>query len=240
MVILVARITNIPSPSVISSAEYVTPLINLPKDESETIDFVSCCNILSTIADIVVAKSLMDGIRQVIFHSSDSTLPLGKIVEIRKGQQVNGTELLKVGKYPVMNGGITPSGFLEEFNTEIDTISISEGGNSCGYVQFNDTPIWSGGHCYTLHHINDDINYRYLYHFLKYSESEIMKLRIGSGLPNIQKKDLSRFLVAYYPISEQSKIASTLDAMEAKIFNEESLLHSLFKQKSYLLSTMFI
>lgn len=167
-------------------------------------------------------------------------IPLGSIVGIRKGQQISGSELLDAGKYPVMNGGITPSGYLNEFNTAADTISISEGGNSCGYVQFNDTPIWSGGHCYTLPQVNEDMNYRYLYHFLKHSEAEIMKLRIGSGLPNIQKKDLSRFPVAYCPISEQLNIARALDAMEAKIFNEESLLHSLIKQKSYLLSAMFI
>ena len=185
-------------------------------------------------------KSLMDGISSSLFHKSASMISLGSIVKIIKGQQINGSELLDAGKYPVMNGGITPSGYLNEFNTVVDTISISEGGNSCGYVRFNDTPIWSGGHCYTLHQVNEDISYRYLYHFLKHSEAEIMKLRIGSGLPNIQKKDLLSFPVAYYPISEQLKIARTLDAMEAKIFNEESLLHSLIKQKSYLLSAMFI
>ena len=178
----------------------------------------------------------MDGIRQRMFQKSTSQ----NIVEIRKGRQINGNELLESGKYPVMNGGITPSGYLNEYNVPANTISISEGGNSCGYVQFNGTPIWSGGHCYTLHIINGNMDYRYLYHFLKHSESEIMKLRIGSGLPNIQKKDLSRFPITTNPIAEQLKIARTLDAMEAKIFNEELILQSYTKQKIYLLSAMFI
>ena len=185
-------------------------------------------------------KSLMDGIRHRLFEESTVHQSLGNIVEIRKGKQINGSELLDYGEYPVMNGGITPSGFLNEYNIPAGTISISEGGNSCGYVQFNATPIWSGGHCYTLHLICGDIDYRYLYHFLKHSESEIMKLRIGSGLPNIQKKDLSKFPIISYPISNQMKISKTLDVMEARILNEEFMLQSYAKLKAYLLSVMFI
>ena len=214
--------------------------MNLPKDESITVDSVSCCNILSTIADIGQTESLMDGIRHRLFEKSTVYQSLGNIVEIRKGKQINGSELLDDGEYPVMNGGITPSGFLNEYNTPPGTISISEGGNSCGYVQFNATPIWSGGHCYTLHLICGDIDYRYLYHFLKHSESEIMKLRIGSGLPNIQKKDLSKFPITSYPISNQMKISKTLDVMEARILNGEFMLQSYAKLKAYLLSVMFI
>ena len=182
----------------------------------------------------------MDGIRHRLFEKSTVHQSLGNIVEIRKGKQINGSELLDDGEYPVMNGGITPSGFLNEYNTPAGTISISEGGNSCGYVQFNAIPIWSGGHCYTLHLICGDIDYRYLYHFLKHSESEIMKLRIGSGLPNIQKKDLSKFPITSYPISNQMKISKTLDMMEARILNEEFMLQSYAKLKAYLLSAMFI
>ncbi|WP_229035936.1 restriction endonuclease subunit S [Phocaeicola vulgatus] len=72
------------------------------------------------------------------------------MAEIIKGQQINGSELSDSGKYYVMNGGIAPSGYYDSYNTEADTISISEGGNSCGYVQYNSSEFWSGGHCYTL------------------------------------------------------------------------------------------
>ena len=37
-----------------------------------------------------------------------------------------------------MNGGIMPSGYFSEYNVPAGSISISEGGNSCGYVQFNE------------------------------------------------------------------------------------------------------
>ena len=48
------------------------------------------------------------------------TLKLGQIVEIVKGKQVNGTELLEQGDYYVMNGGTTPSGWLNKYNTEAE------------------------------------------------------------------------------------------------------------------------
>ena len=52
-----------------------------------------------------------------------------------------------------MNGGVEPSGYYNDYNVEANTISISEGGNSCGYVQFNTFPFWSGGHCYSIQNV---------------------------------------------------------------------------------------
>ena len=228
----------------INSQEYASYQLSVPpmNEQKKLADFLSLLDERIALQSKLIdrLKSLMGGIRKRLFQKSTSHQLLGNIVDIRKGKQINGSELLEEGKYPVMNGGISPSGFLNEYNTPAGTISISEGGNSCGYVQFNDTPIWSGGHCYTLHLICGDIDYRYLYHFLKHSESEIMKLRIGSGLPNIQKKDLSKFPITSYPISNQMKISKTLDVMEARILNEEFMLQSYAKLKAYLLSAMFI
>lgn len=66
---------------------------------------------------------------------------LSEICEISKGKQINSEFLLEKGKYYVMNGGIEPSGYYNNYNVEANTISISEGGNSCGYVQFNTSPF---------------------------------------------------------------------------------------------------
>ena len=103
-----------------------------------------------------------------------------------------------------MNGGVEPSGYYNDYNVEANTISISEGGNSCGYVQFNTFPFWSGGHCYSIQNVADNVDNLYLYHYLKSNEDAIMKLRIGSGLPNIQKKDLAIFNIKL-PTFEQQK-----------------------------------
>lgn len=165
---------------------------------------------------------------------------LGDVAQIIKGKQINGELLSDVGEYYVMNGGIDPSGYYDSYNTLPNTISISEGGNSCGYVQWNETAFWSGGHCYTLHDINSDVAGKYLYHFLKWREDDIMKLRIGSGLPNIQKKDLSKVMVIIPNQSIQTKIVYLLDACDEKIAQEIRILMQYNHQKTFLLSKMFI
>lgn len=140
-----------------------------------------------------------------------------------------------------MNGGITPSGYYDDYNTPAGTISISEGGNSCGFVQYNENPFWSGGHCYTLLQTTDErIQYKYLYHFLKSKQDNIMALRIGSGLPNIQKKDIGRFPVPILPPEYQRVITKLLDSVCKHIEYEQALLAELVHQKSYFLGSLFI
>lgn len=140
-----------------------------------------------------------------------------------------------------MNGGITPSGYYKAYNTPAGTISISEGGNSCGFVQYNETPFWSGGHCYTLHKTGDErIQYKFLYHFLKSKQEDIMALRIGSGLPNIQKKDIGRYPVPLLSYDSQMAITRLLDAVCQHIKTEKAILNSLTVQKRYLLQAMLI
>jgi type I restriction enzyme S subunit len=185
-------------------------------------------------------QSLIGGIYKSIFADIDCSFRLDEICEIRKGQQVNGTELFEDGEYYVMNGGVEPSGCYDKFNTPANTISISEGGNSCGYVQFNNRPFWSGGHCYTLRNVNLQYNLRFLYHYLKANESEIMKLRIGSGLPNIQKKDLEAYCIPMISFIDQVRISKSLDAVQTKIEQSKDMLALYEKQKRYLLSTIFI
>ena len=137
-------------------------------------------------------KKLKSAISERLFNAiKGDVVVLEDIGDVVKGKQINGEFLSESGKYYVMNGGIEPSGFYNDYNVEANTISISEGGNSCGYVQFNACPFWSGGHCYTIQNTTDNVKTEYLYQFLKSKESEIMKLRIGSGLPNIQKKAVS-------------------------------------------------
>ena len=186
-------------------------------------------------------KKLKSAISEYLFKVvNGDVVILSEICEIIKGKQVNGEFLSEKGKYYVMNGGTEPSGYYSDYNVEANTISISEGGNSCGYVQFNTSPFWSGGHCYTIQKIADNVDHLYLYHYLKSKEDAIMKLRIGSGLPNIQKKDLAIFKIKI-PTAKQQKVISTfLSSLERKAEIEEILLNAMKKEKQYLLRQMFI
>ena len=186
-------------------------------------------------------KKLKSAISERLFKSvKGSTVLLSDLCDIVKGKQINGENLSDSGNYYVMNGGTEPSGYYDNYNVAASTISISEGGNSCGYVQFNTSPFWSGGHCYSIQNIADKVDNMYLYHYLKSNEDAIMKLRIGSGLPNIQKKDLAMFKIIVPKIEWQIKISTFLSSLERKAEIEERIQNVMQKKKLYLLQQMFI
>lgn len=141
---------------------------------------------------------------------------LKDIVSFSKGKQINGDELLVSGKYDYLNGGVLPSGKWNEYNTAGKTVTISEGGNSCGFVNFMEKPFWCGAHCYYL--FEPKINAKYLYYALKSQQSELMKIRSGACMPNIKKNDLGKFEIIYdADINEQFKTIKVLDTVSLMI-----------------------
>lgn len=186
-------------------------------------------------------KKLKSAISERLFKSvKGSIVLLSDICDIVKGKQINGENLSERGRYYVMNGGTEPSGYYDDYNVEANTISISEGGNSCGYVQFNTFPFWSGGHCYSIQNVTGNVDNLYLYHYLKSNEDNIMKLRIGSGLPNIQKKDLAMFKIIVPTLEQQMTISTFLSSIERKAQIEADILIAMQSEKQHLLRQMFI
>ena len=60
-------------------------------------------------------KKLKSAIAETVFNNMKGHLTnLSAICSIVKGKQVNGEELSEKGKYYVMNGGITPSGYYDQ------------------------------------------------------------------------------------------------------------------------------
>ena len=141
---------------------------------------------------------------------------LKEIASFSKGIQINGDSLLEEGKYDYLNGGINPSGKWNEFNVKGDTVAISEGGNSCGYVNYMDSPFWCGGHCYYLYDLK--CNTHYLFYALKSQQNRLMQLRSGACMPNIKKSDLGEFEFEYCTDErEQLKIVSRLVQVDSLI-----------------------
>ena len=173
------------------------------------------------------------------FEGEWEKVKLGEICTIKKGTQINKSELSSTGNYYVLNGGIDASGYINVYNTEKDTISISEGGNSCGFVNFNIERFWSGGHNYTLQNVS--INNRYLFAFLKFREEDIMNKRVGSGLPNIQKNALENFNILF-PVNkaEQLAIASFFTNLDRQITLQSQRLEKLKQIKAACLDKMFV
>ncbi|PID29732.1 MAG: hypothetical protein CR982_02060 [Candidatus Cloacimonadota bacterium] len=160
---------------------------------------------------------------------------LGDISKISKGKQLNVSNMKTDGDYYALNGGVNPSGRTNNWNTEAETITISEGGNSCGYVNYNTERFWSGGHCYSILDLNNNIDKHYLYFYLKMNEPKLMKLRVGSGLPNIQKKDIEKFVIALPSLTEQKEIAQLSLSSQKEINLLKQLVEKYKAQKKGLM-----
>ena len=163
---------------------------------------------------------------------------LGNICKIRKGEQLNKLQMVETGEYPALNGGVAPSGYTDGWNTPANTVTISEGGNSCGYVNLNTSKFWAGGHCYTLTDLADEISTDFLYYQLKREESSIMKLRVGSGLPNIQKYDIDKFPFPFPPLARQRQIAHVLNTVQCEIDFLKQLVEQYRVQKHGLMQKL--
>lgn len=156
---------------------------------------------------------------------------LGDVCQIEKGQQLNKNSLKDVGKFPVMNGGISPSGYWNEYNTDSNTIIISQGGASAGYTQFMTVKFWAGAHCYTVK--PKEIFNKYLYYFIKNNQNILMSNQYGAGIPALNKKTLEALRIPVPPLPVQEEIVQILDAFSSLEAELEAELEARKKQYEY-------
>ena len=156
---------------------------------------------------------------------------LCEVSEIEKGKQLNKALLTETGEYPVINGGINPSGYWHEYNNEANTIVISQGGASAGYVNWMTTPFFAGAHAYVVKTNETLVQKRYAYHFLKMNQVKFMQNQYGAGIPALAKSDLANLLIPIPPLSVQTEIVKILDALTA--LTSELTSELTLRQKQY-------
>lgn len=157
---------------------------------------------------------------------------LEEVVDIYTGEQLNKDSMQKAGQYPVMNGGTSYSGYTEEYNEERNTVTISQGGASAGFVNWLDTEFWLGAHCYAVKpKKNVDLSKRFLYHFLKNNEYILMQKKQGAGIPGLNRSSISNINFHYISPESQQAIVNQLDTFTSLISRLESELE--LRQKQY-------
>ncbi len=142
---------------------------------------------------------------------------LSQISAISLGTQLNRNTLSKSGDYPVFNGGMSESGYTSKSNTVANTLIISQGGESAGYVNYITVPFWAGAHCYIVQPTTGDVDKRYLYYYLKAMQPELQYSKSGSSIPGLSKSRLSEFPVYIPDMSQQLRVAHILSALDDKI-----------------------
>ncbi|MEW7917955.1 restriction endonuclease subunit S [Enterococcus avium] len=167
---------------------------------------------------------------------------LENIAQINKGIQRGKQEISSVrnelNPYPVYNGGKKASGYTDECNRE-NSVMVSEGGASAGYVNYYSGKYWSGGHNFTISNDTKHDTFFLLY-VLQKSQEKLYKLQVGTGLPNIQLKSIKDFPIYSTSNTEQEKIGSFFQQIDETIALHQRELEYLQETKKGFLQKMFI
>ena len=145
---------------------------------------------------------------------------LGNVVSIRKGSMLTSDRFV-AGNIPVIAGGKIPAGYHNVANRPANTITISASGASAGYVALYNKPIFATD-CSTIEPCSTyDIHY--IYHLLKYYQSEIFAMQTGGAQPHVHPSDLNELQILYAKdIKEQQAIATILSDMDKEIADLEA------------------
>ena len=173
--------------------------------------------------DDLIAEHCPDGVEYKTLADS---------IELTIGTQLNRSTFAEGGKYPVINGGTTPSGYHDEYNTESETITICQGG-SAGFVAWMNEPFWAGGHCYIVKPKPDLLLNRFLYFYLKKSQSTLQSLKVGAGVPGLSRKQLLSLPIPLPPLPVQEAIVEILDSFTLLEAELEAELEARKKQYEY-------
>lgn len=138
---------------------------------------------------------------------------LGEVCVVKTGQQINKTFIQNnLGRYPVVNSGKEPLGFVNVYNTEDDPIGITSRGAGVGYVSWNEGKYFRGNLNYSST-IKDSnvILPKFLYYFLKNSFKAIENLCTFEGIPALNKSNLEMLKIPIPPLEIQQEIVQILD-----------------------------
>ena len=140
--------------------------------------------------------------------------PLEEIATITIGEFVHKNSQDSSAKYPVYNGGTSPTGYYDKYNNSGNKIIVSARGANAGFVNRISKPYWAGNSCYSIG-IKDPskVNWEYVYDFLKGNESKLIGSQQKAGIPAVSKKQMEIFHVPIPAPEIQLQIIQHLDAL---------------------------
>ena len=136
---------------------------------------------------------------------------LGDIAKVTIGEFVHKDKQSENAKYPVYNGGISNTGYYDEYNEEKNKIIISARGANAGYINRIFVNYWAGNSCYTINTNDEIMNWNFLYYVLKNKEKNILSKQQTASIPSISKKQVEGILVPIPPLEVQEEIVRILD-----------------------------
>ena len=171
----------------VPSIENQRKIIKILDDIDKKIDLNNDIN--NNLYDKAVAlyKNIFSGIEQ-----GDKTI--GEYLTPKRGKNLLTRDANK-GNIPVVAGGLEPSTYHNQFNTQSPVITISASGANAGYINLWQIPVWASDCSYIDNSITSDVYFWYI--TLKTRQKEIYDAQTGSAQPHIYPQH-----IANMPISE--------------------------------------
>lgn len=157
---------------------------------------------------------------------------LGEVCEFKRGQSLTSKNAV-FGDIPVISGGKKPAFMHNESNRDGETIVVAGSGAYAGFVSYWKQPIFVSDAFSVDIKNSDEVNSRYVFHFLLNNQSKIYATKTGAGIPHVYGKNLSKFKIPIPPKKIQEKIVQILDKFTDYVTELTSELTSRKKQYSY-------
>lgn len=172
----------------------------------------------------------MTNILELLKNEKVEWKKLGEVCEFNRGKSITKKNTVE-GNIPVIGGGQKPAYYHNESNREGTTITVAGSGAYAGYVGYWEQPIFLSD-AFSIHP-NDELNKRYLYHWLLENQYKIYELKQGSGIPHVYSRDLAKFEIPIPSLKIQEKIMEILDKFTGYVTELQSELQSRTKQYTY-------
>ena len=180
-------------------------------------------------------SSLIKGIIETVIASQKPNTLIKNCLECNSST-LQESQVAENGNFPVY-GATGISGYTETADINGESILIIKDGSGVGTVKFV-----TGEYSYigTLNSltVKDGYCLKYIYFALQGFSFEPYKT--GMAIPHIYFKDYGKAKIYCPPYKLQTIISQQLTYIESKIDVEKRILSDLARQKSYLLSQMFI
>lgn len=171
-----------------------------------------------------MTESIPQGYKQTeigVIPEDWEALPLGNLVEIKKGSLITSSTLSK-GDIPVIAGGKQPAYYHNMANRFGSCVTISASGANAGFVNFFSEPIFASD-CSTIEE-NKNISLRFIYYQLKLIQNRIYYLQTGGAQPHIHPSDIKPLIFPFPKKQEQIAIAIALSETDELIQQLDKLM----------------
>ena len=166
---------------------------------------------------------------------------LGELSSTTIGEFVIKTKQDPNSPYPVFNGGVSNTGFYNEFNKEGDHIIISARGANAGYINIYKGKYWAGNSCYSVS-INESSkqNIDFIYQEMKRNQHLFTDYQQSASIPAVSKADVEKFCIQFPSINEQQQIGTFFKNLDDLIALHQRELEKLQNLKKSMLEQMFV